>query len=70
MCAIIAGLIGGRFDNSTRADRELFEKHMSPRIGRFFADLEHRSNGEFYRGLGTIGRLFVNIERDAFALAS
>jgi TorA maturation chaperone TorD len=70
LCEIMAGLIGGRFDNAADADRELFEKHMSPWIGRFFADLEHAQAAHFYRRLGTIGRLFIDIEREAFMLAS
>ena len=49
--------------------RQFFEKHMAPWIGRFFADLEGARAAEFYRHVGTVGRLFVEIENQAFALS-
>jgi len=70
LCEIMAGLINGRLPAETGADRDLFEKHLSPWIGRFFADLEQAEAADFYRHVGTLGRLFVNIETEAFALPS
>ena len=70
LCEIMAGLINGRLGAGTGADRELFEKHLSPWIGRFFADLEQAEAAGFYRNVGTLGRLFVDIETEAFALPS
>src|SRR5262245_15537562 len=70
LCEIMAGLINGRLSAEAGADRELFEKHLSPWIGRFFADLEQAEAAGFYRSVGTLGRLFVEIENEAFALPS
>jgi TorA maturation chaperone TorD len=70
LCEIMAGLAGGRFDTPTGADRALFEKHLAPWIGRFFADLERAKAADFYRHIGTLGRVFMDIEREAFTLAS
>jgi TorA maturation chaperone TorD len=70
LCEIMAGLINGRLAAETGADRDLFEKHLSPWIGRFFADLEQAEAADFYRRVGTLGRLFVDIETEAFALPS
>jgi TorA maturation chaperone TorD len=70
LCEIMAGLINGRLPAEPGADRELFEKHLSPWIGRFFADLEQAEAAGFYRNVGTLGRLFVDIETEAFALPS
>jgi TorA maturation chaperone TorD len=70
LCEIMAGLASGRFPASPGADRELFEHHMAPWIGRFFADLEQAETADFYRRLGTLGRVFIDIEKDAFALPS
>ena len=64
----MAGLVSGRFQTPPGADRELFEAHLAPWIGRFFADLEQAEFANFYSGVGALGRLFVNIETDAFAL--
>ena len=67
---IMAGLINGRLRADKGADRDLFEKHLSPWIGRFFSDLEQAEAADFYRSVGTLGRLFVDIETEAFALPS
>jgi TorA maturation chaperone TorD len=70
LCEIMAGLINGRLPAEAGADRDLFAKHLSPWIGRFFADLEQVEAADFYRNVGTLGRLFVDIETEAFALPS
>jgi hypothetical protein len=46
----------------------IFEKHMAPWIGRFFTDLESAGAANFYRALGTLGRVFMDIEAEAFDL--
>ena len=68
LCEIMAGLVSGRFQTPPDADRELFEAHLAPWIGRFFADLEQAESANFYHGVGALGRSFVNIETEAFAL--
>jgi TorA maturation chaperone TorD len=69
LCEIMAGLVDGRFDAPREADRELFEKHLAPWMGRFFADLERAKAAELYRAVATVGRVFMEIEVEAFALA-
>jgi TorA maturation chaperone TorD len=68
LCEIMAGLAAGRFGNPAGADRELFEKHVSPWIGRFFADLAVAKAADFYRRVGAAGRTFIDIESKALAL--
>jgi TorA maturation chaperone TorD/DNA-binding transcriptional regulator YdaS (Cro superfamily) len=70
LCEIMAGLAGCRFAAPAGSDRELFEQHLAPWIGRFFADLERAETADFYRRIGTVGRVFVEIEMEAFALPS
>ena len=70
LCEIMSGLVDGRFEAPVGSDRELFDKHLSPWIGRFFADLEHAKGANFYHRIGAVGRLFIEIESEAFALAS
>ncbi len=70
LCEIMAGLVNRRLSATPGADRELFEKHLSPWIGRFFSDLQQAEAADFYRNVGTIGRLFMDIENEAFALPS
>ncbi|MGH7880885.1 MAG: molecular chaperone TorD family protein, partial [Candidatus Binataceae bacterium] len=40
LCEIMSGLASGQFPAPADAARQLFEKHLAPWIGRFFADLE------------------------------
>jgi TorA maturation chaperone TorD len=68
LCEIMAGLAGKRFPAPEGAERRLFEKHMARWIGRFFADLERAEAADFYRHVGTLGRVFIEIETEAFAL--
>ncbi len=70
LCEIMAGLASGQLPAPVDADRELFAQHLSPWIGRFFADLEQARSADFYRSVGMLGRVFVAIEREAFALPS
>lgn len=68
LCEIMAGLIGGRFAAPAGADQQIFDKHLAPWAGRFFADLERAESAGFYRHVGTLGRVFLDIEIEAFAL--
>ena len=70
LCEIMAGLASRRFPAPVGSDREFFAQHLAPWIGRFFADLEQAEAAEFYRGVGRVGRVFIDIETDAFALPS
>jgi TorA maturation chaperone TorD len=70
LCDIMAGLADRRFNAAPGADRDFFEKHLAPWLGRFFADLESAPAADFYRWVGTIGRLFIAVESEAFTLAA
>jgi TorA maturation chaperone TorD len=69
LCEIMAGIVGGRFGAAGGTDQRIFERHLAPWLGRFFADLEGAEAARFYRSVGTIGRVFMDIETEAFALA-
>src|SRR5262245_62520691 len=68
LCEIMSGIAGGRLAVEPGADRTIFEKHMAPWIGRFFTDLERAEAADFYASVGTLGRTFMDIETEAFAL--
>jgi TorA maturation chaperone TorD len=70
LCEIMAGLVSGRLPAPPGTDQRIFEKHLAPWIGRFFADLERAEAAEFYRRIGTLGRVFMDVETEAFALPS
>jgi TorA maturation chaperone TorD len=68
LCEIMARLAGGEIPAPAEAEREIFEKHLAPWIGRFFTDLECADSADFYACVGAVGRTFVAIETEAFAL--
>jgi TorA maturation chaperone TorD len=70
LCEIMAGIASKKLSAPDGSDRTIFEKHMAPWIGRFFTDLEQNDAAKFYRPVGTLGRTFIEIETEAFALPS
>ena len=68
LCEIMAGLIGGDLAVPAGADREFFEKHLARWIRRFFVDLENVKSADFYARVGALGRTFIDVETEAFAL--
>jgi TorA maturation chaperone TorD len=70
LCEIMAGLVGGGMAAPAGADRDFFAKHLAPWIRRFFVDLEHAETADFYARVGSLGRAFVDIETQAFALSA
>ena len=70
LCEIMAGIVSKRFPAPIGADREFFEKHLKPWASRLFADMESAESAKFYRSVGKLGRAFIEIETEAFALPS
>jgi TorA maturation chaperone TorD len=68
LCEIMSGIVGGAFDTPAGTDQEVFEKHLAPWIGRLFSDMERVESADFYRHVGAVGRVFIDIETEAFAL--
>lgn len=67
---IMAGLIVGRFAGaaSLEEQRTFFNRHLAPWAAHFFADLEGSKSGMMYAALGSVGRAFIDIEKEAFRL--
>ena len=69
LCEIMAGLASGAFGADEEAQRDIFQKHMAPWMGRLFADIENSAAAKkFYRHVGALGRVFLQIEEQGFAL--
>lgn len=67
---VMGGLIVGRFsDPATLADQKLFfNRHVAPWAGHFFSDLETAKSAMLYSAVGSVGKAFMEIEREAFRL--
>lgn len=69
LCDVMAGLARGDFaDGDLAAQKAFFEAHLKPWALRLFTDLETVKRAEFYRAVGLYGRLFFELESEAFAL--
>jgi TorA maturation chaperone TorD len=66
----MAGLLNGEIAASACADREFFETHLAPWAGRFCLDLERTDTARFYVCIGSLGRTFIEIETEAYALSA
>jgi TorA maturation chaperone TorD len=69
VCEIMSGFASGQFEAPANAQRAFFEKHVACWIGRLFADMEGAEGATFYRAVGALGRLFIEIETEAFTFA-
>ena len=72
LCEIMHGMITGGFGkkNELETQKNLYVTHMASWVGQFFADLEGAESAALYMPVGTIGRLFMTIEADAFEIAA
>ena len=70
LCEVMAGLIRGSYGERVPLSEQetFFNSHMAPWAGHFFSDLEGERNAVLYAPVGRIGRLFMDIEIDAFRM--
>jgi len=65
-------LVAGALNGEPAAFAELATRHRSrvERIcQRFFSDLERAESAAFYSCVGTLGRIFMEIETEAFSIS-
>lgn len=72
LCEIMAGLIAGEFGEPASLAEQMafFDKHLAPWAGLFFSNLEAAQAAVLYAPVGTIGRVFIEIETNAFKMAA
>jgi TorA maturation chaperone TorD len=68
LCEVMAGLAGRQFEAQAGGEKRFFERHLEPWGARFFADVETAQLARFYRAVGTVGRVFMAVEAEAFAM--
>lgn len=68
---MMGALIVGRFGAPAglEVQKTFYNKHIGPWAGHFFADLEGAKNSVFYAPVGSVGRIFMEIETEAFRLS-
>jgi len=68
VCEMMSGFACNRFSISGGEEQDFFERHIEPWAGRFFSNLESAKAARFYRAVGAVGRLFIEIESEGFAM--
>ena len=70
LCEIMAGIITGEFecDSDLSSQKAFFDAHLAKWAALFFTDLEKAQTAIFYAPVGSLGRAFMDVEADAFAL--
>jgi TorA maturation chaperone TorD len=66
---VMAGLARGDFGADFSEQQRFFERHLKPWAARMFADLEMSQPAKFYRAVGRVGRVFMELESEAFTLS-
>ncbi|MEO1309098.1 MAG: molecular chaperone TorD family protein [Pseudomonadota bacterium] len=66
MAALILGTHGAPL--SLEDQHAFFNTHIAPWAGHFFSDLEAAKGAVLYAPVGTLGRVFMEIEFEAFRL--
>jgi len=69
---VMGGLIVGRFNDPAMLDdqKTFFNRHIAPWAGHFYSDLETAKTAMLYSAVGSVGKAFMEIEREAFRLTS
>ncbi len=62
LCDTLAGLIEDRLPGGPEEAGSFFTLHLRPWAARFFSDLEKAGAARFYRAVGTLGRVAMEIE--------
>jgi TorA maturation chaperone TorD len=72
LCEVMAGLITGAFGAplDLTAQQAFFDRHLASWSPVFFADLEKARAAWLYVPVGTLGRVFMGIEKTAFMMAT
>lgn len=70
LCEIMAGIITGEFacDSDVSSQKAFFDAHMAKWAALFFTDLEEAQSSVLYAPVGSLGRTFMAVEADAFAI--
>ena len=72
LCEMMGGMIRGRFFAAADLSEQklFFNKHIGPWAAHFFSDLEGAQSSVLYASVGSIGKAFMEIEREAFRMSA
>lgn len=65
---MMQGLIAGSFAAPLGVQKRFFAAHLGQWVARFLTDLEKADCARFYRPVAALGRAFLAVEAEAFAM--
>jgi TorA maturation chaperone TorD len=68
LCETMSLIIDGADGFSFETQRNFFNEHLAPWVGRFFGDLQQAQYARFYRAVGQLGEQFIGIEKQYLAI--
>ena len=70
LCEIMAGIITDEFacESDIASQKAFFDAHLLKWAELFFTDLEEAQNAVFYAPVGSLGKAFIAVEAQAFAI--
>jgi TorA maturation chaperone TorD len=66
---VMAGIIGGELERPAAEADQFFARHIAPWAGRLMADVSAAPNARFYRHVGDLGRVWLELEQAAMQLS-
>jgi TorA maturation chaperone TorD len=63
LCEVMSMLIESAGEIPLESQQKFFFDHVSPWMGRFFADMQQARSARFYLAVGQLGELFIDVEK-------
>ena len=63
LCETMALLIANPQDVSPHQQKQFFDTHIAPWMGRFFEDLQAAQTASFYAAVGALGEQFLEVDK-------
>jgi len=71
LCELMADMASGRVaEQGAITEALVFQRHLAPWAAQFLDDLAIAPSARFYRPLAEVGRIWIDIDARAFALAA
>ena len=72
LCEVMHGLITGKFGAAASLQQQMdfFNRHIADWAVKFFEDMEIAKSAVLYMPVGTLGKLFVKVEAEAFGMTA
>ena len=72
ICEIMHGLITGAYGEPAGIERQqaFFSQHVAPWAMKYFEDMEGTKSAVLYMPIGTLGKLFMAVEAEAFGMVA